>query len=132
MGLRARTDGRRQVDALRRPVYRLALNQRQSPQFSSFDNCLQRGGVDVVELVSALPFGPYETDRLQHVEVLRDRLAGQSQAVLHRQSGASEYFEDLGHGRDYRQVTACLSRRGHSLIVSSFVAAHLLPQTVRA
>jgi hypothetical protein len=54
----------------------------------SFDNGLQRFSVQVVKLVSAHPFGPYETGRLEDVQVLRDRLARQAQAVLHHQSSA--------------------------------------------
>jgi hypothetical protein len=54
----------------------------------SLDDRAERREVDVVELVAPAAQAPEQARRLQHVEVLRDRLTGQSQAVLHRQSGA--------------------------------------------
>ena len=41
-----------------------------------------------MKLVSSFPSGRDETDRFQHVEMLRYCLAGESQPVLHRQTRA--------------------------------------------
>ncbi|MDA0168199.1 hypothetical protein OJ998_03805 [Solirubrobacter taibaiensis] len=43
------------------------------------DDLVQRGGVEVVELVSAVPARLDQAGLLEHVEVLRDRLARHAQ-----------------------------------------------------
>src|SRR5690554_1020167 len=48
----------------------------------------QRPGVDVMELVPALPCRVHQTRRLQHLQVLRDGLPGRGEPVLDRQPGA--------------------------------------------
>src|SRR5690349_4378128 len=48
----------------------------------------QGRGVDGVVLVPTLASGDDQPGRLEHVEVLRDRLAGRRQVVLRRQPGA--------------------------------------------
>ena len=90
-----------------------------------------------MKLVSTLPLRRDESGRLEHVEVLRDGLPRQAQAVLHRQSGAElkqrlaiplvqfvenrsprrsdQCLEDIGHCSDNRQVTTCLSRDAPTL-----------------
>jgi len=94
---------------------------------------LQGRGVDVVELASALALAAHEAGRLEHVEVLRDRLSRQPQAMLHRQPGAEleerltvsvvkliedgssrrrgKRMEDVAHAQEYRQVQTCLYAR---------------------
>ena len=85
-----------------------------------------------MELVSAFALAAHETSRLQHLEVLRDRLSRHPEFVLHREPGAQleqrlavsivqlvenrpsrrrrERVEDIAQCRQYKQVIACLSR----------------------
>src|SRR5262249_43536922 len=84
------------------------------------ENALRGAGAQVVNFVPPLARGRYYPRRFQHVEVLRDRLTGQAQVMLHRQPGAyleqrlsvalmqfvqdgptrrcGECFKDIGHG----------------------------------
>lgn len=87
-----------------------------------------------MELVSALAPAAYETSRLQHLQVLRDRLSRQPELVLHREPGAEleqrlavsilelvenrsprgrrKRVEHIGQCHQYRQAATCLWDEG--------------------
>jgi hypothetical protein len=58
----------------------------------SLDDRAERREVDVVELVAPAAQAPEQARRLQHVEVLRDRLPGESEAMPCREAHAQ--FEE--------------------------------------
>ena len=73
-----------------------------------------------MKLVTTLPLGRDEADVFQHGEMLRDRLACQSEPVFHRQPGAEleqrlavallQFVENCatrGRGQCFEDVTHC-------------------------
>src|SRR6185369_9195203 len=94
----------------------------------------ERRRVEVVELVPALSPGPDEPSLLEDVEVLRDRLAGRSEAVVADQPDAEleqrlaiallqliedrpagrvgECLVEIAHHADDRQAQTCMSTPG--------------------
>ena len=92
----------------------------------------ERLAIEVVELGATASLGHHQAGVLEHGEMLRDRLAGRTESVPHREQGAeleqgltvpgSKLIEDeapclvvkssehIGHAPKDRQVSACLSK----------------------
>ena len=88
--------------------------------------------MQIMHFVAPLPSRGYKADGFQDLQVLRDRLSGEAEVMFHGQTIAqfekrltlalhqlienrpsrwsSKCLEEITHGRNNRQVLACLSR----------------------